>query len=398
MRPGHPEVPGGKLRLVLGLYFCFFDFQTTQSIEGENMAFEDEYGPERILQVYDPLTKMQGVVVVDNTALGPGKGGVRMVPDVTTDEVFGLARAMTWKNALAGIPFGGAKSGIKAPGNSPNKAALVAAFASKIAQLVPSCYIPGPDMNIGENEMAIISKTIGTPKAATGKPAAMGGLPHELGSTGYGVFLSTLVALEHRKMPVEGATVAIEGFGNVGTFTMKFLTEKGAKVIALSDSKGTAYLQSGMDYETAMKAKKEKGTITAYPGATVLPAAQLFALKCDVLVPGARPDVIRADNAAAVKAKIVVEAANIPMKHEIERQLSKKGILVVPDCVANAGGVISSYVEFKGGSEKEMFALVKEKITGNMRLVLEKANRGDLRDAALAIAKERVSEAMKKSR
>jgi len=360
------------------------------------MAFEDEYGPERILHVYDPKTGMRGITVIDNTAIGPGKGGVRLVPDVTVEEVFGLARAMTWKNALAGIPFGGAKSGIKAPGNSPNKAALVAAFAEKISQFVPSCYIPGPDMNMGETEMKIFADVIGTPKAATGKPSSMGGLPHELGSTGYGVFLSTLVALEHRKIPVAGATIAIEGFGNVGTFTAKFLTEQGAKVIAVSDSKGTAYLEAGMDYETLMKAKKEKGTVTAYPGATVLSAAQLFAVKCDVLVPGARPDVIRADNADSVKAKIVVEAANIPMKHEIERQLSKKGMLVVPDFVANAGGVISSYVEFKGGNEQEMFSLVKEKITSNTHLVLEKANGGDLRDAALAVAKERVADAMAK--
>jgi glutamate dehydrogenase (NAD(P)+) len=360
------------------------------------MPFEDEYGPERILHVYDPATKMQGVVVVDNTALGPGKGGVRLVPDVTVEEVFGLARAMTWKNALADIPFGGAKSGIKAPGNSPNKAALVAAFAAKIAPLVPSCYIPGPDMNIGENEMKILADVIGTPKAATGKPASSGGLPHELGSTGYGVALSTEVALEHAKIPVAGAKIAIEGFGNVGTFTAKFMTEKGAKVIAVSDSKGTAYLESGMGYEKLMKAKKEKGTVTAYPGATVLQPAQLFGVKCDVLIPGARPDVIHAGNVGEVKAKIVVEAANIPMKHEFERQLGKKGVLVIPDFVANAGGVISSYVEFKGGNEAEMFSLVKEKITRNTRLVLEKARGGDLRDAALAIAKERVKAAMQK--
>ena len=360
------------------------------------MQFEDEYGPERILQVYDPKTGMRGVAVVDNTALGPGKGGVRLVPDITTEEVFGLARAMTWKNALAGIPFGGAKSGIRAPGNAPNKAELVAAFAEKIAPLVPSCYIPGPDMNIGENEMAVIAKTIGTPKAATGKPSSMGGLPHELGSTGYGVALATEVALEHAKIPLSGAKIAIEGFGNVGTFTAKFLSEMGAKVVAVSDSKGTAYLESGMDYETLMRVKKEKGTVTAYPGAAVLQAAQLFGLKCDVLVPGARPDVIRADNVGTVKARIIVEAANIPMKHEFERQLAKRGALVIPDFVANAGGVISSYVEFKGGSDKEMFALVKEKITQNTRLVIEKAKGGDLREAALIIAKERVVAAMNK--
>ena len=190
------------------------------------MKFYDEYGPEMIVQVYDPKTGMAGVVVIDNTAIGVAKGGVRLVPDVTTQEVFGLARAMTWKNALAGIPFGGAKSGIRAPGNSPHKAAIVKAFAEKIACFVPSLYVPGPDMNIGEREMAIIAETIGTPKAATGKPASMGGLPHELGSTGYGVALSTEVALEHAKVPIAGSRIAIEGFGNVGTFTTKFLTEK----------------------------------------------------------------------------------------------------------------------------------------------------------------------------
>ena len=245
------------------------------------MKFYDEYGPEVIAQVYDPKTRMAGVVVIDNTAIGVAKGGVRLVPDVTTQEVFGLARAMTWKNALAGIPFGGAKSGIRAPGNSPDKAALVAAFAEKIACFVPSLYVPGPDMNIGENEMAIIAETIGTPKAATGKPARMGGLPHELGSTGYGVALSTQVALEHAKIPVAGAKIAIEGFGNVGTFTAKFMTEWGAKVIAVSDSKGTAYLQTGLDYETMMNVKRDKGTVTAYPGAKVLPAT-LVACLCHV--------------------------------------------------------------------------------------------------------------------
>ncbi|MEM4554525.1 MAG: Glu/Leu/Phe/Val dehydrogenase [Candidatus Anstonellaceae archaeon] len=359
------------------------------------MPFEDEFGPERILQVYDPATKMQGIVVVDNTALGPGKGGIRMVPDITVEEVFGLARAMTWKNALAGIPFGGAKAGIKAVGNAPNKDKLVAAFASKIAPLVPSYYIAGPDMNIGEHEMEIIAKTIGTPKAATGKPKNMGGLPHELGSTGFGVALATEVALEHAKIPLDGAKVAIEGFGNVGTFTAKFLSQKGAKIIAVSDSKGTAYLESGLDYEKLMETKKEKGSVVHYPGATVLAAAQLFELKCDVLIPGARPNVINESNVQKVKARVIVEAANIPMTHEIELQLAKRGVLVIPDFVANAGGVISSYVEYIGGSEQEMFATVREKIVTNTRLVLQKDS-FDVRKAALQIAKERVKAAMEK--
>jgi glutamate dehydrogenase/leucine dehydrogenase len=360
------------------------------------MIKNDEFGPEMIIHLYDPKTKMEGITVIDNTAIGPAKGGVRLVPDITVDEVYGLARAMTWKNALAGIPFGGAKSGIKAQGNAPNKAELVRAFASMIAPLVPGKYVPGPDMNIGEKEMAIISETIGTPKAATGKPASMGGLPHELGSTGYGVFLATEVALEHAKIPLGGAKVAIEGFGNVGTFTAKFLTEKGAKVIAVSDSRGTVFLEGGLSYETLMQVKKEKGTVTAYPGATVLPASDLFSIKCDVLIPGARPNVIREDNMNAIKARVLVEAANIPMTPSVELALVNRGIVVVPDFVANAGGVISSYVEFIEGSEKEMFSMVKDRVTANTRLVFERAKGGNLRAAALEIAKERVLEAMEK--
>jgi glutamate dehydrogenase/leucine dehydrogenase len=362
--------------------------------------FEDDIGPEVVCHVYDPKTKMKGVVVVDNTAIGVAKGGVRFVPDVTVQEVFGLARAMTWKNALAGIAFGGAKAGIMCDPKAPNKKEVVAAFAQKIAPLVPSIYCPGPDMNMGEGDMAIIADTIGTPKAATGKPSAMGGLPHELGSTGYGVFLSTEVALEHAKIPIQGATAAIEGFGNVGTFTMKFLTEKGAKVIAVSDSKGTVYLESGFDYNKMMEVKAQKGTVTAYPGAKVLPAADLFGVKCDVLIPGARPNVIREDNMWQIKSRIIVEAANIPMVSAVEHELSKRGILIVPDFVANAGGVISSYVEFTGGSEQQMFSLVKDRITTNTRLVLERAAKSGngtyLRDAALEIARERVMDAMNK--
>lgn len=354
----------------------------------------DEYGPERILEVYDPKTKMHGVLVVHNTARGPGKGGIRLVPDITTEEVMGLAQAMTWKNALADIPFGGAKAGIKADPKTCDKILLMRAFARKVKQLVPSVYIAGPDMNTTEKEMAAFADEIGDLKASTGKPSTIGGLPHELGSTGFGVAHSTRVALEHAKIPISGASVALEGFGNVGTFTMKHLEEMGAKIIAISDSKGTAYVPGGMDYKTAMEAKATKGTITAYQGAKVLPAADLFSLQVDVLIPGARPNVIHAQNVSSIKAKVVVEAANIPMTHDIEKQLAKRGILVVPDFVANAGGVISSYCEHIGASPEQMFSTVREKVTKNTSLVLSSAKDLNTRDAALKIAKERVREAM----
>jgi glutamate dehydrogenase/leucine dehydrogenase len=358
------------------------------------MANVDEFGPEKVLEVYDQKTGMWGVVVVDNTARGVGKGGTRFVPDITTDEVKGLARAMTWKNALADIPFGGAKSGIRGDPKKVNKEAFMRAFARRIKILVPDYYIGGPDINTTEKEMAIIADEIGRPDACTGKPASIGGLPHELGSTGYGVYLSTLQALEHKKIDVNGATVAIEGFGNVGTFTMKFLTEKGAKIVAVSDSKGTIYNKNGLDYAKLMDAKAKQGTVTAYKDGEKLDGAKLFEMPVDVLIPGARPNVVTAANVGAVKAKIVVEAANIPMTVDIEKKLAEKA-LVIPDFLANAGGVISSYCELRGYNEKEMFKIVEHKISSNCKVVLARTKGGYAREAALEIAKERVIDAMR---
>jgi glutamate dehydrogenase/leucine dehydrogenase len=355
----------------------------------------DEFGPEMILQVYDQKTGMRGVTVIHNTALGPGKGGIRMQPDVTISEVMGLAEAMTWKNALAGIPFGGAKSGIVADPKTVDKEAVMRAFARKVAKLIPDVYIPGPDMNTTEKEMGYIADELHNRKAATGKPESMGGLPHELGSTGFGVSQATKVGLEHIGSKVDGATIAIEGFGNVGTFTAKHLSSWGAKIVAVSDSKGVAYLEGGLDYEMLMKAKAEKGTVTAYPGCKVLPGADLFALRVDVLIPGARPNVINESNMSAIRARMIVEAANIPIKHAVEADIEKRGILVVPDIIANAGGVISSFVEHIGGTEEEMFQMVEEKIVSNTRLVLRESQRiGNTREAAMKIAKERVRHAM----
>ncbi|MFH1307146.1 MAG: Glu/Leu/Phe/Val dehydrogenase [Candidatus Micrarchaeota archaeon] len=357
--------------------------------------FEDEWGPERILEVYDAKTKTHGVVVIDNTALGVGKGGMRMVPDISTAEVFYLARAMTWKNALADIPFGGAKAGLKADPRTVNREEAIRSFARLLSPLIPKHYISGPDMNITEKEMAWFSDELKDKNACTGKPIEMGGLPHELGSTGYGVALATKVASEFLKKDLSNTSVAIEGYGNVGTFTHKFLEEMGAKIIAISDSKGTAYLKEGLKYEKALAVKKEKKTITAYEGAEIKSNVALFELDVDILIPGARPNVITEKNVNNIKSKLVVEAGNIPTTPEMELLLAKKGIMVIPDFVANAGGVISSYVEFKGGNEKEMFKVVEEKILSNTKKVLENTKELNVRASALQIAQERVRKAMK---
>jgi glutamate dehydrogenase (NAD(P)+) len=360
------------------------------------MRKEDEFGFERIIEVYDQKTGMQGVCVIHNTARGPGKGGMRMVPDITTEEVMGLARAMTWKNAMADLPFGGAKSGIKAdPKNMApaQKEAHMRAFARKIKDVIPQHYIAGPDMNTTEKEMAEFADEIGTPMACTGKPASIGGLPHELGSTGFGVAVSTREAVKHTGKGLDGMTVAIEGFGNVGTFAMKFLEQWGARVVAVSDSKGTIYSKDGLKYADLMKIKAEKGTVTAAKGEK-LEAAKLFELPVDILIPGARPDVINKGNVASIKAKMVSEAANLPAKYEVEQVLMKKGVVVLPDFVANAGGVISSYCETMGWNAETMFKVVEAKIAGNTKMMLERAKDHDTRKAAMEIAKERVRDAM----
>lgn len=360
------------------------------------MQREDEYGFEKIIQVYDQKTGMQGVCCIHNTARGPAKGGIRMVPDLTTEEVMGLARAMTWKNAMADLPFGGGKSGIKADAHKltpEQKETLMRAFARKVKEVIPEEYIAGPDMNITEREMAQVSDEIGTPMACTGKPSSMGGLPHELGSTGFGVAVSIRTSVEHQGKSLDGMTVAIEGFGNVGTFTMKFLEKWGAKIVAVSDSKGTIYNKDGLKYDELFKVKHEQRTVTAGKGEK-LEGAKLFELPVDILVPGARPDVIHKGNVDKVQAKILAEAANLPATYEMEKILMKKGVVVLPDFVANAGGVISSYCETMAWNAETMFKVVEDKIVKNTRTMLERAEGNDTRKSAMDIAKERVEEAM----
>jgi len=356
----------------------------------------DEFGPEKVLEVYDPKTRMYGFLVIDNTNRGPGKGGIRMVSDVDLEEVFGLARAMTWKNALADLPFGGAKSGIVWDGKT-DKLGLIKAFARAIKPLVPEEYVAGPDMNTGEEEMAAFAKEIGDMKAATGKPKELGGLPHELGSTGFGVAEATGVTVDFLGWDMSDVTVAIEGFGNVGTFTAKFLSEKGAKIVAVSDSKGTIYNPKGMDVEKLIRVKSETRAVKNYGDGKVLSTEKLFELPVDILIPGARPNVITYNNREKVRAKVIVEAANIPIPREVEEWFHKKGVLVVPDFVVNAGGVISSYVEYIGGNEEEMFKIVREKVRHNTELVLKRSKKEEKspRSVALDVAKERVREGMK---
>ncbi|NCN99192.1 Glu/Leu/Phe/Val dehydrogenase [Candidatus Pacearchaeota archaeon CG10_big_fil_rev_8_21_14_0_10_35_219] len=372
------------------------------------LEFTDEWGPEKIVEVYDPLTGMKGFTVIDNTALGPAKGGIRMTAEVDVEEVFRLSRAMTLKNALAGLPFGGGKSGIiwdkKDKNQKDKKGDFIRAFARALKQESPSQYIAAPDINTSEREMQIYVNENGEFNSATGKPLAfcrkklfrkkVCGLPHELGSTGYGVAHSTEVVLRHMKIPTNEATIAIEGFGNVGTFTFKKLEEMGAKIVAVSDSKGALYNPDGLKYSEVMKVKQEKGSVI-YGKGKKIPGKKIFELNVDVLIPAALPDVINKKNMNKVKAKIIVEAANIPIPLDVEENLSKR-VLIVPDFVANSGGVISSYAEYVGKGPEYMQDLVRRKLHENTDLVLKTAFQKGItpREAGMKIAQKRIKEAM----
>ncbi|MEK7650524.1 MAG: Glu/Leu/Phe/Val dehydrogenase [Patescibacteria group bacterium] len=330
-----------------------------------------------IIKVYNKKFETWAYLVIDSLKLGPGKGGIRMTPSVTEEEVSRLARAMTLKNALANIPFGGAKSGITFDPKihtSKEKKEIVEWFAQELKPLLVHSYIAGPDINMTEKEMQWFVEAVKNNRAATGKPKKLGGLPHELGSTGYGVAQAAKLALEFKKIPIKQASIAIEGYGNVGVFAHQFLQEMGAKVVAVSDSRGAIYLETGLDYKKLVKIKKQTGSVVNYANldknSRKLSNSAIFTLPVSVLIPAALPDVINAKNIDEVKAKIIVEGANIPMREEFEKILHQRGVLIIPDIIANAGGVISSYAEHKNFTAEKMFKLVAEKISASTRALL----------------------------
>lgn len=360
----------------------------------------DEFGPELIMKIYNPKINLHGILCIDSTILGPGKGGIRITPTLNVDEIFRLARTMTWKCALAELPFGGAKSGIIADTKKitrERKKILFQEFGRALKSICPSKYIAAPDLYTGEEEMRWFVEGNGSLRAATGKPKDLGGLPHELGSIGFGVAHATEIAVKFLGLDITQLTVIIEGFGNVGSSTAKFLLELGAKIVGISDSKGCIYVPEGIDVNKLIEIKKETGSVVNYEKGEILPSKDLFELSADILIPAALSDSINEGNVNKIESKIIVEGANIPASPEMEEVLHRKDILIVPDFVANAGGLISSYAELKNYSPKKMFELVRKKIRKNVKIVLNKAEEDNLRprDAALEIAKEKVRKTIK---
>jgi len=358
----------------------------------DHQRFCDDLGPSSVVHLHEPSSGLRAIVVIDNVAAGASLGGVRMAADVTVDEVFRLARAMTFKNAGAGLPHGGGKAGILADPRTADRERLIRAFANAIRSLTD--YVPGPDMGTDERCMAWIRDEIGR---AVGLPRVLGGIPlDEIGATGFGLTACAEVAAPFCDLELDGARLAIEGLGNVGRPAARFLAEKGVVLVAASDSTGAVHDPAGIDVEALIAAKEESGSVTAYPAGEKISNEALFEVPCDILIPAARPDCIHEGNADAIQAKLILQGANIPATAEAEARLHERGVLVVPDFIANAGGVICASVEFHGGSEAGALEQIAGKIVQNTREVLEAVRSENVlpREAANRLARRRVEAAM----
>jgi glutamate dehydrogenase (NAD(P)+) len=354
--------------------------------------FADDLGPEKIVHIYEPKSKLRAIVVIDNVSLGPAIGGCRMAQDVSTQEVFRLARAMTLKNALAQLPHGGAKSAILAESVTAEKEALVRAFAQSIKTLTD--YIPGPDMGTDEESMAFILDEIGR---AVGLPKVLGGIPLDaLGMTGYGLSVAGKVAADHISLPLEDARLIVQGFGNVGKAAAKYLGDLGVKLIATCDSKGGIHNPDGIDVPALVQAKKF-GTPVAQSGlGKPVTSEELLKIESDIFVPAARPDVFTEANQDWLKTRLVLEGANIPITHEAAKRIHKRGITIVPDVIANSGGVICAATEYQRLNEANAFDRVEATISDNTAELLRRVASEALapHDVAQKMARERIDKAM----
>jgi len=361
------------------------------SVEG----IGDELGPIKILIVHEPGCGLEGIVVVDNVACGPAIGGTRMAPDVTVEEVFRLARAMTLKNAAAGLPHGGAKSGIVADPDCPpdRKEKLVRTFARAIRDLVE--YVPGPDMGTNEACMAWVGDEIGR---CVGLPRVVGGIPlDEIGATGFGLAIVAEVAAPRIGLSLQGARVAVRGFGAVGAHAARFLARRGARLVAASDSHGAIVNPDGLVVDALMEHKRTRRPVHEFGRSETIDPAALVGVDCDIWIPAARPDVLNEGNVPQLKAKLVLQGANIPATAGAETWMHENGVLSVPDFIANAGGVICASVEYHGGSQGQAMTVIEEKIRKNVEETLARAERDGVapRAAATALARARVEEAMR---
>ncbi len=360
----------------------------------EGFEFSDELGPLKVIHVYEPSVNLKAILVVDNIAAGPSIGGLRMAEDVSIEECFRLARTMTFKNAAAGLPHGGGKAVLFGDPKMPkeNKEQHIRAMANALRQTED--YIFAPDMGTDEECMAWVKDEIGR---VVGLPRELGGIPlDEIGATGWGLSHATEVALEYCDCELQNSRIVVQGFGAVGKHVANFLTQKGAVMVATSDSRGAIYNPNGLNVAKLMEIKSSGGQVGDYEDAEKLKREAIIDIECEIWIPAARPDVINKDNVARLKAKLVIEGANIPVTHEAEKVLANKGVMCVPDFIANAGGVICAAFEYRQASEAQAMQAIEEKLRRNVRLVLEDTLKRKIlpRQAANDLALQRIKKAM----
>lgn len=362
----------------------------------------DDWGPEKIVTVSNAKTGMKGVLVIDNTARGMGKGGTRMQPSVTVEEIARLARVMTWKWAGVDLFYGGAKAGIRADPGSPHKEEILRSFVRALHNEVPEEYVFGLDMGLTEDDAAIIIDELGDRGAAVGTPYDLGGIPYDqLGITGYGV--AEVVDEAAAVTSLQGQRVAIQGFGAVGHATAARLHELGYSVVAISTAHGALHDPAGLDIPKLLALREHLGDnlVTEFPELAIASGTELF-VDAEIAVPAALQDVITEANVGRISAKLVVEGANLPTNAAAQTFLREAGVTVIPDFIANAGGVVSAafamdarYSAFRPETG-QIFSTVSGKLRANTVTVLAEAERLDstTHHAARSLAQARVRKAM----
>ena len=344
--------------------------------------------PKRILIVDVPIhlddgsvAHFEGYRVQHNLSRGPGKGGVRYHPDVTLEEVMALAAWMSIKNAAVNLPYGGAKGGIRVDPktlSSGELERLTRRYTSEIGIIIgPSKDIPAPDVNTNEQIMAWMMDTYSMNEGATatgvvtGKPVDLGGSLGRREATGRGVYTVGVEAARHLKLEVRGARVAVQGFGNVGSIAAKLFAEAGARVVAVQDHAGTVYSEAGLDVGALMFHVKQTGSVAGFAGAQALAADAFWDVPCDILIPAALEGQITRANAGRIQARLVIEGANGPTTPEADDILRDRGVLVVPDVIANAGGVTVSYFEWV--QDFSSFFWSEEEINARLVRIMQEA-------------------------
>jgi len=356
--------------------------------------YHDASGPERIFSFYDPVSQMQAVLVIDTTAFGLSAGGIRMLPDLSLMEMVRLARAMTYKYLMLEVHCGGAKAGVWYDPAIHDRQKVWSTFLTALRPFIERrMYLPGTDMGTTEEDFQSLHEEGARQRSGGLLKQVIDGLPLEDQLTGFGVVESARVAADFFGIRMNGATVAIEGFGKVGGGAARFFERVGAQIVAVSTIVGTRYDPKGIDVEQLFTLRHTYGdeAVRHYPRGRLLPCNRLFSLLVDILIPGARPDAISAKNVEKVQAKLIAPGANIPFTVAIANRLSARGIGVVPDFVANGGGVLAALADLQGLAVDAAFRSVSERISANTILVLNYSREHHCTpvDAAMRICQER---------